>query len=436
MSIRSVSLIFVSTLILAAIALGLLSFGSAADPKPAQQPASRLPEPVQPPASPGRFQMTMIGHDKTQAVLLCNTATGECWVNSLEWVQMGEQLECTFSGGIIVNDGKPTKFGYAPEVPEGSGWRSLGSPAPIDAKTEIIGPGVNKKNGATADSNLLQGAWVAVSGKADFPVKKLKEKELKDLHMILAGNVIVLANGKIGTFQVDPHKTPKGIDITMRGELPDPFPQGEEEKPRRLLGIYALEGDQLTLCLQEYMGDLGRPEAFKAGPGRKVVVFKHVPLDLEEDDLQQQSDVIITGKVTKVEVSDKKQPAKTGTKEKEHQLTVSVGKVEKGKLAKNAKTVVACALSKEIEGLDQEKNSVFGHNSTYHPTEEDSETVGIAEVVKEWELRLYLKKAGKDGSYTLLFPNGFEVLKKPELKEEKKPELKEEKKPEPSAVRS
>jgi uncharacterized protein (TIGR03067 family) len=57
-----------------------------------------------------------------------------------------------------------------------------------------------------------------------------------------------------GTYELDPSKTPKWIDITG--------------KDRKVLGIYRLDGDKLTICLNEH-ADGDRPTRFASEPGSR-----------------------------------------------------------------------------------------------------------------------------------------------------------------------
>ncbi len=340
--------------------------------------------------------MTTIVHDdKKQAVLVCDTATGECLVNSLEWVQFGNG-----------------------EIADGNGWRSLGVPAPSGPAGTIRSTPATGKDESKEDIRQLLGGWLATSvdvGKFD---DKPKPEDFHDFDMLVYGNTMIFGKEhQKSSFQLDPKKSPKAIDLTTRGKIPLlPGLEKNDEKPQRLLGIYSLEGDRLTLCLQEVMSELGRPEEFKGGPGRFLTVFKRIPFPLQEDDLREQADVVVTGTVTKAEISEKKPPSNGAAKEEEHRLTVAIGKAEKGKLPEGAKTVDVRGSSIQIESamrnIEPKIQSKFGHNST-------NTDDGIAAVEKGWELRLYLKRAAKGEPYTIVFPNGFEVLKKPSEQKDK-----------------
>jgi uncharacterized protein (TIGR03067 family) len=103
-----------------------------------------------------------------------------------------------------------------------------------------------------------QGAWVAISFRRDGQetpteiVRTITRTVEKD-HVVwkrngksFAGSVIVL----------DPGPSPSHIDV---------IPDGGPSRGQHVLGIYRLDGEQLTLC----MADPGqpRPREFKAGKG-------------------------------------------------------------------------------------------------------------------------------------------------------------------------
>jgi uncharacterized protein (TIGR03067 family) len=68
-------------------------------------------------------------------------------------------------------------------------------------------------------------------------------------------------------FEIDPTKTPRTIDL---------IPDGGPNRDKRVLGIYRLEGDDLTICIADV--DQPRPSAFEAKPGSKQTLqtFKRV----------------------------------------------------------------------------------------------------------------------------------------------------------------
>lgn len=126
---------------------------------------------------------------------------------------------------------------------------------------------------------------------------------------------------------------------------------------------------------------------------------------LDTDKLKAEADVIVLGKVAKVEAVEKKPTSTAVEKEVEYRLTVEVEKVEKGKLTEDAKTVLARGTSFTLK-----KGAVGtgGHRSA-------NTSDRIEAVEKDWELRLYLKTS-KDDGFDIVSPNGFEVQRKPKDK--------------------
>ena len=128
---------------------------------------------------------------------------------------------------------------------------------------------------------------------------------------------------------------------------------------------------------------------------------------LAPPELEKEAELIVTGKVTKVAAEDVKPPAGGAERETKHRLTVEVAKVVKGKPKDPAKPVVAVGWSAQL------KPRTTGSGGHYA----DKGGVRVSAVREGWELKLYLKP-GKDGEYDILFPNGFEVVKRPEEKKD------------------
>jgi hypothetical protein len=128
---------------------------------------------------------------------------------------------------------------------------------------------------------------------------------------------------------------------------------------------------------------------------------------LPKEELESGAALIVTGKVTKVAVEDRKPSGNAVAREREYRLTVAVADVAKGKLQDPAKPVVAAGSYYELKpGM----TGTGGHRSA-------NTTDRISAVKEGWELKLYLKPA-KDGVHEIVFPNGFEVQKKPEAKKD------------------
>jgi len=114
----------------------------------------------------------------------------------------------------------------------------------------------------------LQGTWILVGRELDG--KKANEEELKTLDgkLIQKGNRFTYTSrgdeaGRRGTFKIDPTANPKQLEWTTMGE----------EKRGKVLAIYKLEGDRLTICAGS--GDK-RPREFttKPGDGQVIIVYQ------------------------------------------------------------------------------------------------------------------------------------------------------------------
>jgi RNA polymerase sigma-70 factor (ECF subfamily) len=102
------------------------------------------------------------------------------------------------------------------------------------------------------DQERLQGTWVLESGLSNG--KDAPAGFIGSLQLTFRGKQLTARVGKItkeGTYTLDPSSNPRGIDLTENG--------------RRPLGIYRLEGDKLTLCLDEQ--GKARPTEFRAEAG-------------------------------------------------------------------------------------------------------------------------------------------------------------------------
>jgi RNA polymerase sigma-70 factor (ECF subfamily) len=136
---------------------------------------------------------------------------------------------------------------------------------------------------AQADKERLQGTWVLQSGKSkgeDAPASFVGA-----LKLVFAGDKVTVqfnANAKKeGTFTLNATAKPKEIDLVENG------------KPT--LGIYRLQGDELTVCLDE--GAAGRPPEFKsqAGTTHTLMVFRREnaaapQAGVDRDDLKNEKD--------------------------------------------------------------------------------------------------------------------------------------------------
>jgi uncharacterized protein (TIGR03067 family) len=112
----------------------------------------------------------------------------------------------------------------------------------------------------------LQGAWKVVSLNEEgrkVPEAKIKER-IGDGRLTFAGNKVSFKNPKgekeEGTYKVDPTGRPKTIDV---------MPGTGDAKGKTLLGLYNLEGDELTLCI----GGLDDPRPAKIEGGRDITLM-------------------------------------------------------------------------------------------------------------------------------------------------------------------
>ena len=112
----------------------------------------------------------------------------------------------------------------------------------------------------------LQGTWILVGRELDG--KKATEEEVKALDgkLIQKGNRFTYTSredkdGRRGTFKIDPTANPKQLEWTAMGE------------EKKVLAIYKLEGDRLTICAGS--GDK-RPREFttKPGDGQVIVIYQ------------------------------------------------------------------------------------------------------------------------------------------------------------------
>jgi uncharacterized protein (TIGR03067 family) len=117
---------------------------------------------------------------------------------------------------------------------------------------------------ATQAIAAQQGTWTAVSSRRDGAdataeiVRTITRTVEKD-------HVVWKRNGKNfagTTIVLDPSKTPEAIDV---------IPDGGPAQGKRVLGIYKLEEDRLTICMAD--ADQPRPREFKAEKGSKQTLM-------------------------------------------------------------------------------------------------------------------------------------------------------------------
>jgi uncharacterized protein (TIGR03067 family) len=114
------------------------------------------------------------------------------------------------------------------------------------------------------DGDKIQGTWQAVS--VERGGEKVPEERVKELKLVFgADGNLALARGEHelkGTYQLDASKKIKEINLKAEGE-------------KGVLGIYKLDGDDLTICgVPDGEGDRPTEFAAKAGSKSKLIVFK------------------------------------------------------------------------------------------------------------------------------------------------------------------
>lgn len=130
-----------------------------------------------------------------------------------------------------------------------------------------VGLSIGKTAGGNAvaeETRKLQGRWSVVeSVDSGF---KTPDEELKRRRIVIEGDRITLHIGNDkheASFKIDPSKRMKEIDLTATTGI---------EKGEVVLGIYALEGDQLKLCIDSNP-DSRRPSEFKSNKGSELVLY-------------------------------------------------------------------------------------------------------------------------------------------------------------------
>jgi uncharacterized protein (TIGR03067 family) len=128
----------------------------------------------------------------------------------------------------------------------------------------------DEQNGhSIKDLKALQGTWRLVAG--EIGARKMTPEELKESKLVFKGHRYTVRRGNgptvAGSFVIDSAKDPKTINIT---DSNGPY------KGKTLLGIYALNDDELKECFAP-PGE-ARPMKFatKIGTRRFLHVWKHV----------------------------------------------------------------------------------------------------------------------------------------------------------------
>jgi RNA polymerase sigma-70 factor (ECF subfamily) len=135
----------------------------------------------------------------------------------------------------------------------------------------IVSAAGRAEDPAAAETKKLDGVWQAVEVQTKGKTAGRDDPEVKGLRLVIAGNRIAIPHpteqdkGRKSTFQVNPSRSPKHIDITS---LDGP------EKGQTSACIYKLEKDRLTLCMPYFTRDTSvRPKEFKAGADDGLLVL-------------------------------------------------------------------------------------------------------------------------------------------------------------------
>ena len=128
-------------------------------------------------------------------------------------------------------------------------------------------PGLGDDPDLQAELARHQGTWEVVSFLREGN-EAPKEIAAAITRVVEGDHVVWYRDGKpfAGTTVVlDPSRTPKAIDV---------IPDGGPQRGKAVLGIYRLDGDELTICMAA--PDAPRPKTFSAdkGTGQTLMTFR------------------------------------------------------------------------------------------------------------------------------------------------------------------
>src|SRR5262249_13976175 len=129
----------------------------------------------------------------------------------------------------------------------------------IAAATLIIAAPAPKEEDIKKEKEALKGLWRVTS--LEINGKEVPDEKIKRFELVFANSsVTVKANTqeRESTFDVDPSKKPKTIDLMHKDKL--------------TLGIYQLEGDRMKMCLA-LEGSKKRPTDFVSKEGSDTQFF-------------------------------------------------------------------------------------------------------------------------------------------------------------------
>jgi uncharacterized protein (TIGR03067 family) len=126
--------------------------------------------------------------------------------------------------------------------------------------------GADDKAG-TKDQDRIQGTWAVASAQRGGKAVDMAAEGHIPKEFVFDGEKVTLRAGERtheGSFKLDPDAKPKSITLTSK-----------EDAGRTIVAAYRLEGDTLTLCVDEAnMQEQPKELASKDGTRLVVVVFK------------------------------------------------------------------------------------------------------------------------------------------------------------------
>ena len=175
----------------------------------------------------------------------------------------------------VVDPGQGGKIGTAPlpaTPAQPATPSSTPSPLPASnpAKYDSATTDPGTTGAAAPDAARLEGLWQAVAIEAGG--KPAADSEVKSFRVRFHGNQVVMnpgAHEQAHGFTLDPKADPKAFDL-----IPLDGPAKGRPAPA---GIYKLDGDTLTACMNKGTGGK-RPTAFKttADDDNKLITFERV----------------------------------------------------------------------------------------------------------------------------------------------------------------
>jgi uncharacterized protein (TIGR03067 family) len=139
--------------------------------------------------------------------------------------------------------------------------------APISLATGLCALALQAQEPAKQELEKHQGTWLAVSFRREG--QETPREIVRTITRTVGGDHVVWKrDGKSfagTTMTLDPSQDPPAIDV---------IPDGGPSRGKRVLGIYRLEHDRLTLCMAD--ADQPRPKEFEAEKGSRhsLMIFK------------------------------------------------------------------------------------------------------------------------------------------------------------------